>query len=280
MEVRGTRGAAARGDGLGAGAPARADAGGLRRMVARGDPRRPRRRPRARVGVRGSGRRPAAGRAGRPRRTRPPGTRRHVAVACRRTARGRAPGPAARVAPSCCAVQAIVCSERHSVSPSSMIPCRCQDSCASTSTAIVVSRPCRRTAIDVRPMQASSRLRRPSASASSSAHDCVRIFVSSCGVPSASKRTLPSTMSQPSTRPRGPGQWTSTGRPAICDAIALSRRSLPLRSCRSAIHHVAAATSTASAVSFTTAASSGARAARSEVSARAARAYTRARPPE
>ena len=139
MEVRGSAGAAARRDGLGAGDPARDHAGRHGRLVARGDPRRPRRRARARVGaaLRGSAGRPAAGRAGRRRRSRRPGTARASpgrrqsncarAIAC----------PCSAVAPSCCAVQAIVCSERHSVSPSSMIPCRCQASCASTSTAIV-----------------------------------------------------------------------------------------------------------------------------------------------
>ncbi len=116
---------------------------------------------------------------------------------------------------------------------------------------MTVSRPCRPQAIPVRPVHASSFERRPSASASSSPHDCLRIFVSSSGVPSAAKRTLPSTMSHPIKRATGPGQWTSTGRPAICDAIAPSRCSFPCRSRQSAIHHATAAASTPAAVSFT-----------------------------
>ena len=111
--------------------------------------------------------------------------------------------------------------ERHSGRPRRRCPRMCHDSCASTSTAIAVSRPWRPPAIAVRPMHSSSFARRPSASASSSSARLRAVFVSSSGVPSASNRTLPSTMSQPSRRPAGPGQWTPTGRPAICDAIAL-----------------------------------------------------------
>ena len=116
---------------------------------------------------------------------------------------------------------------------------------------MTVSRPLRPHAIPVRPTHSSSFARCPSARASSSAHDCLRIFVSSCGVPSASKRTLPSTMSQLISRASGPGQWTSTWRPAICDAIAPSRCSLPRRSRHSAIHHTTAAVSAAAVVSLT-----------------------------
>ena len=79
--------------------------------------------------------------------------------------------PCSGVAPSRCAVQAIACSERHSVSASSMMPRRWKDSWASTSTAIVTSAPRRPHGIAVRPMHASSFSRRPSASASSSAQD-------------------------------------------------------------------------------------------------------------
>ena len=76
-------------------------------------------------------------------------------------------------------------------------------------------------------------------------------FVSSAGRPSASKRTNPSTTeSFANTRPIGPGQWTFTERPAISDAIAESRCSLPERFTWSSVHQPITKTSTAAAASL------------------------------
>jgi len=99
-------------------------------------------------------------------------------------------------------------------------------------------------------VQASSFARRPSASASSSAHEVFCSFVSSAGLPAASNSTQPSAVEPPNVRAIGPGQCTSTARPAISDAISDSRRSLPTRSLRSSTHQAVAVSSTAETVSF------------------------------
>ena len=75
-------------------------------------------------------------------------------------------------------------------------------------------------------------------------------FVSFAGRPAASNLTEPSTIAPPSARPIGPGQRTWTVRPAIRDAIADNRASLPTRSARSSTHHAVAASSTADTDSF------------------------------
>ena len=102
-----------------------------------------------------------------------------------------------------------------------------------TSTAIASSRPWRPQRMPARSVHESSLPRRPSASASSSAQLVLRSRVPLAGLPSASNCTLPSSWSSASARPIGPGQWTVTSRPAICDAIAARRCSLPMRSARS-----------------------------------------------
>ena len=58
-------------------------------------------------------------------------------------------------------------------------------------------------------------------------------------------------MSHPNTRPSGPGQSTATARPAICEAIAPSRRSFARVSCQAAPHHATTASSAAAAPALT-----------------------------
>ena len=104
--------------------------------------------------------------------------------------------------------------------------------------------------IPARAVHSSSFARRPSASASSSAHEVFCSFVSSAGLPAASNLTQPSAVEPPNTRASGPGQWTLTERPAIWDAIADSRCSLPTRSVRSSTHQAVAASRSTETVSF------------------------------
>ena len=122
----------------------------------------------------GSARRRAEGRARRRLRTRRSGSPRASPGSRRCTAR-RAIARPCSASPSRSAVHAIACSERHSASASSITPRRWQDSCASTSTAITVRPGGGPQASPVRPTHSSSFARRPSASASSSAHDVSRI---------------------------------------------------------------------------------------------------------
>ena len=251
MEIRGSAERAARGDRLGAGDRARGHARRHGRLVARGDPRRPRRRARARVA---QGKRSSSG----------PQVElaavgagaaavllRHLVVGARvlgaRPSRGPARPSRRAAAPSRPSSAASGTRSRPRRSPRAGATTRARARrppspsrarCARTRSR---SGRCTRAPCRAVPRRARRARRRTACGSSSRRPACRRRRSARC------PRRCPSR----SAVRRGPGHDTRTSRPAISDAIAPSRRSLPRRSWRSAIHHASAVVTSAAIVSLT-----------------------------